>query len=274
MVNKKIKLVYIAGMGHSGSTILNLLLGSHSKIQAVGELGSRLNELIDFVDVHKFDANINKNSFWSGIRNELLVNISDSDFSTAYPEVIRILCKKTGKNIICDSSKGINTLKRILDLNLYEILIIHLTKDPRAALYSYITRAKRKKIQDFSPLETLKEYVEMNNKIEMLFSKNQKCKYMRIKYEDLSLETTKVLKKLAKFVGIEYEVAQLDYAKNKKYLFTGNRLIFKEEKRIQYDDNFIKNINFFRWLLYTMYSLPSILKYEYSLIKPSHKNLN
>jgi len=34
----KIKLIYILGLGHSGSTLLDFILGSHSKFESVGEI--------------------------------------------------------------------------------------------------------------------------------------------------------------------------------------------------------------------------------------------
>ena len=36
----KFKVVYIMGRGHSGSTMLDLMLGNHEKIHSVGELTS------------------------------------------------------------------------------------------------------------------------------------------------------------------------------------------------------------------------------------------
>lgn len=38
MTNYQIKLIYILGSGHSGSTLTDLILGSHSSIESVGEL--------------------------------------------------------------------------------------------------------------------------------------------------------------------------------------------------------------------------------------------
>ena len=38
MSHTKIPVIYVVGNGHSGSTLLDLMLGSHSKIESVGEL--------------------------------------------------------------------------------------------------------------------------------------------------------------------------------------------------------------------------------------------
>ena len=37
MKNKKIQLLYILGKGHSGSTLLDLLMGTHPQIWTLGE---------------------------------------------------------------------------------------------------------------------------------------------------------------------------------------------------------------------------------------------
>lgn len=34
----EIRVIYVTGKGHSGSTLLDLILGNHSQIESVGEL--------------------------------------------------------------------------------------------------------------------------------------------------------------------------------------------------------------------------------------------
>lgn len=64
---EKIKLIYILRSGYSGSTILDLLLGSHSEIEGVGEF-YHYDEVVKNNGICTCWRKINDCPFWSEVR--------------------------------------------------------------------------------------------------------------------------------------------------------------------------------------------------------------
>jgi len=68
---KKVKLIYIVGASHSGTTLLGMLLGAHNKIATFGQL-----ELTSMGDINKYICScrqpILKCKFWSKITNKMV----------------------------------------------------------------------------------------------------------------------------------------------------------------------------------------------------------
>lgn len=69
--NRDPQIIYIAGSGHSGSTLLDLLLGSHSKIVSLGELG-QLSRFFRDNEPCTCGASIRQCDFWISVRQHLL----------------------------------------------------------------------------------------------------------------------------------------------------------------------------------------------------------
>jgi len=166
-------IVYIAGYGRSGSTLLARILGSHDNIVTVGELINFLN-LIDCDDsVCSCGEKIQHCMFWSGIiqkfRNDFsniseLVGIHEryESFSSFFSHIFeRNACKKTGyrdstqhligsifqnlpDNIhyIVDSSK--TTWSRFFrpialsKIGSQHVKVIHIVRDGRGCMWSMI----------------------------------------------------------------------------------------------------------------------------------------
>ena len=163
--NKNIKVLYIAGNGHSGSTLLDIVIGSNPSIFSAGELGFITRPSI-WEEICSCGTKISECTLWTGIikRWEKKVDISIQEFRhlRSYYErnkaTIRVLknhffpspkfvkyCKatlalfeaiqeETGKNVIVDSTKlpqRIIVLRKIVDLK-----VIHICRDAKGVLNS------------------------------------------------------------------------------------------------------------------------------------------
>ena len=72
-----ITVVYIMGRGHSGSTVLDLILGNHDDIIGVGELTSGFG-FRESIETCACGESIQQCNFWKGIREDLLLRYPDT----------------------------------------------------------------------------------------------------------------------------------------------------------------------------------------------------
>lgn len=182
-MTKKTQLIYIIGSAHSGSTLLSLILGEHSKIYNVGELAF-LPEFLKLNRKCSCDSTITDCVFWNSIissigkkRLELIwagapfrnltffkkiiltlpfikpTYIWKKRWINQYNEVneqlINLIVKKNQHNIILDSSKGIYRAYLIgLNPNV-ECKFLYIYKDGRSILESHKRREINKNQYSF-----------------------------------------------------------------------------------------------------------------------------
>lgn len=167
------KIIYIAGYGRSGSTLLARILGSHENIFTVGELINFLNLLNIDDSICSCGIEIQSCSFWSGIIQKFKnnhANISDlaasqrkiesiSNLSSyisgkntsddiAYKDVHRSLINSIFQQLpenvryIVDSSK--TTWSRFLrpitlsKISAQHVKVVHIVRDGRGCMWSMI----------------------------------------------------------------------------------------------------------------------------------------
>ena len=127
-----IKVVYIVGLGHSGSTLLDLLLSGHPRIMGLGEIGSvlwnktRSGEYTEHICSCK--QLMNECEFWSQFKTT-----KGRDKIEEYRSVLH-LTREFGKKVIVDSSKNLpplECLKQLHDNKEIELKVIFLVKDKR-----------------------------------------------------------------------------------------------------------------------------------------------
>jgi hypothetical protein len=137
------KIVFIAGTGRSGSTLLNAFLGKSSSILAVGELISSRHELYKRLknQICACETEGEKCIFWHDF-----IDFSNENAELEYHEALVKFTEKNypEKKIIVDSSKDITALLYWLKLKetipSLEIYTIHLVRDVRGWVYSWYKR--------------------------------------------------------------------------------------------------------------------------------------
>lgn len=161
------RLVYIMGYGRSGSTLLDILLGSHPDIQSVGELvyfdrwrreglscscGKRLDEC-DFwrrvqeqyagpnLDAHgRIGEAVERRSRLPSLLLELLPAQLLQDYRESRRCLLEAIAEVSGKRVVVDSSKSAGrAMGRALaleDLTEADVKILFLVRDSRAVAWS------------------------------------------------------------------------------------------------------------------------------------------
>jgi hypothetical protein len=238
----KIKVIYIAGIGRSGSTVLTKVLGSIKG-------GFPLNEL-SFVWENGFDKNrlcscskpFQECEFWTQVIHDMEVKgykkpeylrhignhvpqnrdlpfvigsnkrVLSKKFSsldkhtTALQELYSSIFQHSKSSFLIDSSK-LPSYGFILSLlNNINVYYIHLIRDPRAVAFSWKKEVQRKDTQEDI---TMEQYSIWQSTIKWIWGNyvtsllRKKNKYLFIRYEDFCESPEETLNKILKFCSIE-----------------------------------------------------------------------
>ena len=290
--NQPIKLIYIVGSGHSGSTLLDLLLGSHSDIESDGEIFSlpeffastserpvakRLCTCGSHVEACAYWQNIRKQLDSSGEAIDLEINTNNQkDFEARNFKLIATILETSGKSVFCDSSKAFSRLKRFLKSALFNVTIVHLIRDGRAVSFSGQKKAARvagkpecwHQYQDvyFKKLRSWKRY---NLKIHRRLKSEPGYIYLR--YEDLVANPRAKLTEILDQLKLPFEDQQLQFWQVGHHNLSGNRwrrqMNLEMSHSIQRDINYLYKIPQQQWWLSNLYAFSELRKFGYSLIR-------
>lgn len=240
--------VYIAGVGRSGSTVLDSVLGNHPLVQSVGELarlandawiqnfycscGKRSGNCSFWGAVHQIWCNLNgtvtvqeyvetQNKFEQFRRWPFLVRErwkSTEDFQ-AYAKQTLLLLKAiqhiSGCNTIVDSSKGVERAYALSLIPEIDLKIIQLVRDPRGVVWSHkkaFTKDLRNGLpRDIHPQPAWRAalyWCRMNLQADWLRQHVGRERALLVRYEDFMLQTDTVLERIGDFIGIDLSNVQ------------------------------------------------------------------
>jgi hypothetical protein len=236
------KIIYIAGYGRSGSTILDTLLGNHPLIFGSGELahffaewlrdascscGEKLSDCLFWQEVmdhlwatlpnlelvaakqvtRRIESSLRRLSIDSDAHNEF--------YCSLWKAMTAAISQVSGKKIIVDSSKSgrrcarrIQTLSRLCGL---DVSVIHLVRDPRAVMWSTL-RGSNRKLEADQPAalsggayRALISWGMANASVHLTKATIPQLKLIRLKYEDVMGNPVKELHKLGIFLDMNLE---------------------------------------------------------------------
>jgi hypothetical protein len=232
--SKKIPVIMLVGEGHSGSTLLDLIMDSHSQVVGVGEL-SHYSKHLNSGGLCSCGKQIKDCEFWQNVfrgvgasrlpliyrkKLDFLYNKNEYFYYTDFEkkldteEYVRIteqvyknILKFSGKEIVFDSSKSCDRAEAIIKFNKnLDIILLHLVRDGRGVAYSNIKLGR----QGF---DFMRKWMMANLKTELVKSRNRNIKNIFVLYEDFVKNPEKVLK---------YILNQLDLSFENKMLSFGN----------------------------------------------------
>lgn len=230
-----IKLIYIAAASHSGSTLLDLLISSHSKVVSVGE-------------VHQFERNTNQPCtcgaqaplscpFWSEVNAQLVESTGksineigmcankDGLFARHQLALFSAVRQVSGVDVIVDSSKNPERLDLLLGTPGIEVYPIHLIRQPQGVVYSHVKKGRHWWWRAM-------EYARHMARCKTVLRDRD---HLEVHYEDLATRTSETLQKVMEGVGLEFEPSQLEWAGRKRHNYRGNRMRNNTQSIIQMD---------------------------------------
>lgn len=237
----KKKVLFILGTAHCGSTLLSLILDSSPQCFTVGEL-SNLPTIYSEYSKEKI-ASQELLNFWyfkfnREERRQLTLGLSNKRISAAIPlkveklvrEIVSdpifrpysIIASKTSADILIDSTKTIYWISSMLRLKElkqeFDVYLLHLVRDGRAVLNSYLRKRKRMTLEEISNL-----WVQRVNNNEEFYHNFSQGNKIQIAYENLATKPQKTTQKICDFLDTEFIPEMLDYWQHEHYMISGNQ---------------------------------------------------
>ena len=239
----RLRLIYIASPGHSGSTLLDLLLNAHSKIVSGGEL-KRFQPFIGDLK-RRCTCGITPIlacPFWAAVAAELearrlapaTIRTDGADQGAVDENVVLLqaIAKVGGADILVDSSKTLRRLKLLMESPDIDVLPVILIRDPRGQIWSRIRKGHH-----FGT--ALREYRSIYRDL----AKSLKDRpQLWVRYEDLATDPKRTLARILALVGEQFEPGQLDWAQSGKHNINGNRMRFSTDSAIVRDESWRGNL--------------------------------
>lgn len=252
------KVVFIMGPGHCGSTLLDLILGSHSESTSLAEF-THLARHLDSPDrgVGKicavcdgpcafWDDPYRKRVLWLFYTRRNIVRRMLSRGVRYLKNPYSYLFDWTGSSVIIDSSKAPHWFKRQLRpraawRNVAPYLL-YLGRDGRAVVNSYLRKYPERGIETAS--ENWRNATRSMTRYFDTFPFEHK---MRVCYEDLAASPEITTRTLCEFLGIGFEPSMLRYWAHPHHPVSGNAgthsLILRQREQLGASTSFRHQIN-------------------------------
>lgn len=237
---------------HSGSTLLDLLLGSHPDVLGLGEVkglrgkkkrGPRVSKILRNRCACGADPAI-RCSFWRAIDDRLhergfdlatlpIDSKNATEFTAANRALLEVVREVTGRSFVVDSSKSIRRfqrLRRIPDLDLRPILLV---REPAAVVHSG-NRKGRPWIRTTS--RCIRYWIAARRAVRGLDP-------LVVRYEELATGPGAELSRIVEAYGLEPDPRQLDWRAQPHHHFAGNRLRYAETSAIVLDDEWTRELS-------------------------------
>lgn len=235
---EKIKVLYIAGWGRSGSTLLDNILGQLEGFFSVGEINCVWERNLLGSWRCGCGAPFEECEVWPGVMEEAfggldridshkMIRLRDSGARTRhFPLVLtpwgkpflrhrlgsymsnleklyQGIHKRTGSRVIVDSSK-IPSYAYLLDMiPTIDLYVVHLVRDSRAVAYSWLRKKFQPDTETFmhrhSIVESAVVWGVWNAMVEALWGRRS-GRYLRLRYEDLMEDPQKALARILKLM--------------------------------------------------------------------------
>jgi hypothetical protein len=187
----------ICGAGHSGSTLLGLVLGSHSQVFYPGE-----------AEKTRKGCKICGPScgLWSRFAPE--------------PDLYEGMARLTGKPVIVDSSKPVRWIDaRVAELDRLGVphRLVFLARDGRAVVNSRVRKYGRESAE-----ESIDQWMAQIRATEELITRRGEQNVLRLRYEELVAAPREHIERVCTFAGLAFEPAMMRYEEHEHHPLGGN----------------------------------------------------
>ena len=236
-------LVFLASIGHSGSTLLELLLGAHPRIVGLGEVAGTIAQAAQPLPVCTCGQPAEECPIWGPV---VVAQRKDSGrhLREAHGQLLDRVTEVYGPDHIpIDASKNLDALKELHSWCQEDLRIILLLKDVRSFMVSLAKLPDRQGAVGFRAslrrsvlLRALQWY--RGNRAYLDFFAKHDLSHFQIGYEEFCFRTEDVLAKLCEFIGVEPDERMLTPQVSQSHIVHGNRMRLDPDKRrrIVYDN--------------------------------------
>lgn len=260
-------IAYIAGLGHSGSTLFDLLLSSHSHVVSVGEIQvlsepldeARRQSILEETRCPCGESSVMTCPFWKEVERDLAethgLSLYSLDMDSPDRDILRkhneslftSVANVSGAKCIVDSSKNSDRLDRLMRLTNLNIRPIHLIRNPFGAAYSYWK--KHGPTMKFAVVYT-------QNALYTSIIVNRKP-HRVVKYEDLAARPVETISDIMQWLELDLEPSQINWTEHKHHNIGGNRMRYGGQSGIRVDTTWKSNMGLFEKLAIALLTLPT-----------------
>lgn len=268
------QIIYILGSGHSGSTLLDRILGSHQDCFSVGEI-RQWNKAMDkpelfikeanvecscgkvlkdcnfytrvtdnFSKIYHVDAHMKPKDYLSLIYH-MYVNRKLDGFKPPddnYLDLLSDISKTTYDKFLIDSSKTLINLIKLLKSGKYQVKLIYLSRDIRGVGNSY------NKIPYYNFYLSVFNWI-VSNHLYRKFLKKLEISHITIGYDNLAMNPDLYIKEIGSWLSLDISEYADRINHTEYHQIAGNNVRFKEFKGIKYDKSWKTELGFFKRLL-------------------------
>lgn len=231
-----LKLIYIAGYGRSGSTILDIVLGQHESVFGMGELSTMCRHVWARNEYCACGTRIHECAFWEPVMSDWLssgvdptahlwlqrqieplytpLRRSGSAALRRYLAQTEVLLETVAARartpILLDSSKMPGRGLAFSMSNSIDLRVIHLVRDGRAVAHSMtramgidVAKGRQKEIKARSTYRTALRWRLYNSAVEALAQRVGHDRFVRVRYEDLMADTPVQLQRIGRCVELD-----------------------------------------------------------------------
>jgi hypothetical protein len=229
-------IVYILSRGHSGSTLLDLLLSSHPQIQSVGELKqiARREDPSCSCGVER----VRECPFWTDVSERLVRRtgtplldqpIESDDIEAAQRAnhtVYEEIAAAANTSVIVDSSKDHRRLEALLADDDFDVRVIHLVRSPEGVVFSHLRKQRDWRVE----LARYKRGLERSRRV------LRGRAFRLVRYEALARHPERTVRELMTWLGLSFDECQLDWSGRVRHNVGGNRMRFSTSSEIRLDE--------------------------------------
>lgn len=254
-------MVYIAGRSYSGSTLLDLLISSHSEAFGLGEVRvlseRKRREGKQHVDRRCTCGAENKAAceFWARVDERLRdrtgpslrsLDVFDHDQNRA---VLDAAFELSGKRLLVDSSKRTDRLEQLLADDTLDVRPIHIVRDPRGEVHAQMKRGH-------SLREKARMYTRGALELDRILRDRN---HLVVRYERLAGSPRAEVERVMTWLGVAPEETQFDWTRQVHHHLAGNRMRFGDNAEIRLDEAWRERLTFREKLTIATMTLPARL---------------
>lgn len=264
-------MIYVAGSGHSGSTLLEMFVSGAQCNVGLGEifqLVDRRNPIIKNLDGHlcSCGSGVADCVFWRPVIARL-AKIPRGDENERYRALGEAVAAHFSPDtVMVDSSKTLDGLERAIASDAFDIKVLHLVRDVRSWLVSMQKSYRRNGVASWvenckraglakgtakyllrHPLADAWQWQRLNSRVEEVVTRNG-LPLLPVSYERLCFNTENVKQEIEAFIDAPIADYGTPGVRTNNHSIFGNRMRFKPEKlqTIQYDNGWFHDTT---WLL-------------------------
>jgi Sulfotransferase family len=238
-----LRVVYIAGYGRSGTTVLDILLGQSPAVVGVGELAGLARHVWPGNEFCSCGQRVRECPFWSRVvrrwlgdklallpryaalqkKMENLAAVATrsvglalsknefAEYASLSRRLISAVSDEAGGAVVVDSSKVPGRALALSMIPALDLHVVHLVRDGRGVAWSLLKRFSRdlpagiqKEIMPRSVFRTAVRWSAVNLATEWMCRRGSGKGSMRLRYEDLSEAPEAAIAKIESFLSLDY----------------------------------------------------------------------